>query len=242
MTRMTGHTDGLRVKIFADGANVAEMVELAHNPIISGFTTNPTLMRKAGIDDYGRFVKELTTTITDRPISFEVISDDFAEMERQALALRDFGENVYVKIPVTDTTGRTSVPLMRRLAAAGVSVNATALMTLAQVREVASALAAGPPAVISVFAGRIADAGVDPVPVMEAAKQELRAHANLELLWASPREVLNVVQADRIGCDIITLTSDLLAKLALLGRDLEDFSLATVRMFRDDAIAAGYEF
>jgi transaldolase len=239
---MTAVTDGLRVKIFADGANVEEMVRLANDPIITGFTTNPTLMRKAGIADYGQFVKELTATITDRPISFEVISDDFPEMERQALLLRDFGTNVYVKIPISDTSRRSAIPLMARLAAAGVSVNATALMTLDQVRDVARALGEGPPAVVSVFAGRIADAGVDPVPVMRAAKQELRAHPNLELLWASPREVLNVVQADAVECDIITLTSDLLAKLPVLGRDLDDFSLATVRMFRDDAVAADYDF
>jgi transaldolase len=188
------------------------------------------------------FVKELTAQITDHPISFEVISDDFAEMERQALALREFGDNVFVKIPITDTSGASATGLMTRLAAAGVSVNATALMTLEQVRVAADALGGGPPAVISVFAGRIADAGIEPGPIMRDAKSVLRSHSNLELLWASPREVLNVVQADRLGCDIITLTPDLVKKLATLGRDLDDFSLATVRMFRDDAVAAQYEF
>jgi transaldolase len=233
--------DGLRTKIFTDGANVAQMLELAADPLIQGFTTNPTLMRKAGIDDYGTFVKELTSQITEHPISFEVISDDFAEMERQALRLREFGDNVFVKIPITDTSGASSAPLLDRLASAGVSVNATALLTLDQVRVAADALGGGPPAVISVFAGRIADAGVDPVPVMREAKAILQPYTNLELLWASPREVLNVVQASEVGCDIITMTPDLLGKLPTLGRDLADFSLATVKMFRDDAVGAQYE-
>ncbi len=234
--------DGMRIKIFADGANVAQMIELALDPLVQGFTTNPTLMRQAGITHYATFVKELTSQITDHPISFEVISDDFAEMERQALLLRDFGDNVFVKIPITDTSGVSAAPLLARLAAAGVSVNATALMTLDQVRVATDALGGGPPAVISVFAGRIADAGIEPGPLMTEAKSTLRPYSNLELLWASPREVLNVVQADQVGCDIITFTPDLLKKLATLGRDLADFSLATVRMFRDDAAAAQYEF
>ncbi len=234
--------DGLNIKIFGDGANVAQMIELAADPRIKGFTTNPTLMRQAGIDDYAAFAKELTARITELPISFEVISDDFAEMERQALVLRELGENVYVKIPITDTSGATSTPLMARLAGAGVSINATALMTLDQVRRTVDALGDAVPAVVSVFAGRIADAGIEPGPVMTEAKSIMAAHTNLELLWASPREVLNVVQADRAGCDIITLTSDLLNKLAMLGRDLDDYSLATVKMFRDDAVAARYDF
>jgi transaldolase len=242
MAAMNEVTDALRIKIFADGAKVEEMVALARDPRIKGFTTNPTLMRQAGVDDYGRFVKEVTTAITELPISFEVFSDDFSDMERQALALREFSANVYVKIPITDTQRTLSTPLMRRLADAGVSVNATALMTLAQVRAVANALADGPPAIVSVFAGRIADAGVEPEPLMREAKALLEGHANLELLWASPREVLNIVQADRAGSDIITATPDLLRKLDLLGRDLDDFSLATVRMFRDDAVGARYEF
>jgi transaldolase len=233
---------GLRIKIFADGADLAGMTSLAADPLIRGFTTNPTLMRQAGVDDYLPFVKELVSTITDRPISFEVTSDDFAEMERQATSLSEMGDNVYVKIPITDTAGRSAAPLMSRLAAAGVSVNATAIMTLGQVEVAADALGGGPPAVVSVFAGRIADAGVDPVPVMAAASELLRGHANVELLWASPREVLNVLQADQAGCDIITLTADLLRKLPSLGRDLGDFSLATVKMFRDDAVASDYDF
>ena len=238
---MKAVTDDLSIKIFTDGANVAQMIALAADPLVQGFTTNPTLMRQAGIDDYATFVKELTAQITEHPISFEVISDDFAEMERQALCLREFGDNVFVKIPITDTSGASAARLMARLAAAGVSVNATALMTLDQVRVATDALGGGPPAVISVFAGRIADAGIEPGPIMSEAKSILRAHSNLELLWASPREVLNVVQADEVGCDIITLTPDLLKKLATLGRDLADFSLATVKMFRDDAVAAEYE-
>jgi transaldolase len=233
--------EGLRVKVYTDGANAAQMIELAADPVVQGFTTNPTLMRQAGIDDYATFVKELTSRITDHPISFEVISDDFSEMERQALLLREFGDNVYVKIPITDTSGTTAAPLLGRLAAAGVKVNATALMTLDQVRVAGEALGGGPPGVVSVFAGRIADAGIEPEPIMAEAKAILAPFPNLELLWASPREVLNVVQADRVGCDIITVTPDLMKKFGSLGRDLADFSLATVTMFRDDALAAQYE-
>jgi transaldolase len=239
---MTDVVNSLGIKIFADGADLADIARVAEDPLIAGFTTNPTLMRKAGVDDYPSFIKELVATITDRPISFEVTSDDFAEMERQALALHGFGDNVVVKIPVTDTSGTSSAPLMRRLATAGVSINATALMTLDQVRVTAEALADGPPSVVSVFAGRIADAGTDPIPLMAEAVALLDPYPQLELLWASPREVLNVLQADQVGCHIITLTPDLLAKLPLLGRDLGQFSLETVQMFRDDAVAAGYDF
>jgi transaldolase len=231
----------LRIKIFADGADVAHLTELAADPLIKGFTTNPTLMRQAGVAHYLDFVQGLAAQIRDRPISFEVISDDFADMERQARVLHALGEAVYVKIPITNTAGTSAAPLMARLAAAGVRVNATAILTLEQVRAAARALGGGPAAVISVFAGRIADAGIDPVPVMREARAIVAAHPNLELLWASPREVLNVVQADAVGCHIITATPDLLRKLHLLGRDLTEFSLATVRMFRDDAVAAGYE-
>ena len=239
---MTDVVNRLGIKIFADGADLADIAKVAEDPRIAGFTTNPTLMRKAGVDDYPSFIKELLATITDRPISFEVTSDDFAEMERQALDLHGFGDNVVVKIPVTDTAGTSSAPLMRRLATAGVSINATALMTLDQVRVTAEALADGPPSVISVFAGRIADAGIDPIPLMADAVALLEPYPGLELLWASPREVLNVLQADQVGCHIITLTPDLLAKLPLLGRDLDQFSLETVQMFRDDTVAAGYDF
>lgn len=234
--------DHLTVKIYADGADVSGMAPLASDPLIAGFTTNPTLMRQAGVTDYAAFVKELTTQITDKPISFEVFADDFGEMERQAHALAAIADNVFVKIPVSDTAGTSAAPLMARLAATGVSVNATALMTQAQVREVAGALAGGPPAVVSVFAGRIADAGIDPIPVMAECAEILAPHPELELLWASPREILNVLQADQSGCDIITCTPALLTKLTGFGRDLTEFSLATVQMFRDDAVAASYDF
>lgn len=239
---MNDVVSSLRVKIYADGADLAQMAELAANPLIQGFTTNPTLMRQAGVSDYELFVKEVTAALTDRPISFEVFSDDFAEMERQALRLRELGPSVYVKIPITNTQRESAVPLMARLAAAGVSINCTAVMTVDQVREAAAVLGGGPGAVMSVFAGRIADAGTDPVPVMAESRAILDAHPNIELLWASPREVLNIVQADQTGCDIITVTPDLLKKLPALGRDLADFSLATVKMFREDAVAAGYQF
>ncbi len=238
---VVGKPEPLGVRIYADGADVASMLDAAADPRIEGFTTNPTLMRKAGVEDYSRFVKEVTTAITDLPVCFEVISDDFDEMERQARALREFGDNVVVKIPITDTSGNDATPLMRRLAASGVAINATALMTLDQVRRAADALAGGPPAIISVFAGRIADAGVDPVPVMTEAVRVLEPHPELSLLWASPREVLNVVQAAEVGCHIITLTNDLLGKLSSVGRDLDEFSLATVQMFRDDALAARFD-
>jgi transaldolase len=230
----------LRVKIFADGADKAAMLEKYRHPLIKGFTTNPTLMRKAGISDYAAFVREILRAIPDRPISFEVFSDDFAEMETQARLLAALGANVYVKIPVTNTKGESAVALIRHLAQAGIKTNVTALMTLAQVRDVSVALAGGPTACVSVFAGRVADAGIDPVPVMAAAVEMIRPFPNLELIWASPRELLNIFQADAIGCQIITVTNDILSKLSLVGKDLTEFSLETVKMFRDDAIKAGF--
>lgn len=217
------------------------MVTKAADPMISGFTTNPTLMRKRGVADYLDFAQEVTSTVTDLPISFEVVSDDFDEMEHQAHLLHGLGPNVFVKIPITDTSGRSSAPLMARLAGAGVRINATALTVLDQVHAAADALAEGPGGVISVFAGRIADTGVDPEPVMADAVRILADRPHLELLWASPREVFNVVQADRVGCHIITLTTDLLDRLSWLGRDLVEVSRATVKMFDDDARAAGYK-
>lgn len=234
--------DRLSVKVYADGADVDSMVVLARDPVIAGFTTNPTLMRQAGVTDYAAFVKDVTSEIADKPISFEVFADDFDEMERQAHALAAIADNVFVKIPITNTEGESSEELMARLAKAGVSVNATALLTCSQVRSAAAALAGGPAAVISVFAGRIADAGKDPEPVMAECASLLATNPELELLWASPREVLNVLQADRCGCDIITCTPPLLAKLDGFGRDLDEFSLATVKMFHDDAVAAHYDF
>ena len=230
----------LRVKIFADGADKATMLERYHDPLIKGFTTNPTLMRKAGISDYEGFARDVLRAIPDRPISFEVFSDDFAEMEVQANKLAALGPNVYVKIPVTNTKGESTAGLVRRLAHAGVKVNVTAMMTLAQVRDMALALADGAPACVSVFAGRVADTGVDPVPLMAAAVEMIRPFPNIELIWASPREVLNIFQADAIGCHIITVTNDILAKLNQVGKDLSEFSLETVQMFRTDAEKAGF--
>ncbi len=230
----------MSVKIFADGAEKAPMLKLYANPQIQGFTTNPTLMRKAGITDYEAFARDILAAIPDRPISFEVFADDFAEMERQAERIATWGENVYVKIPVTNTLGESSAPLVRRLAGRGVKQNVTALMTLAQVREVTEALAAGPAANISVFAGRIADTGVDPLPMMREALEIMRPYPQLELIWASPRELLNIVQASEIGCHIITVTSDILNKLPLIGKDLSEYSLDTVKMFRNDALASGF--
>jgi transaldolase len=229
-----------RVKIFADGADRASILELADNPWIRGFTTNPTLMRKAGITDYKAFGKSLARAIPDRPFSFEVLSDDFAEMEQQALQIATWGDNVYVKIPITDTLGRSSARLVKRLAQQGVKVNVTALLTLDQVDAVVPSLRDGPGSCISIFAGRIADAGYDPLPVMQAALARIRAYPQIELIWASPRELFNIVQADAIGCHIITVTHDLLKKLPLLGRDLTEYSLDTVKMFVNDARAASF--
>jgi transaldolase len=241
MTAERGPTaDDLRIKVFADGADLAGMLELYGNPLIVGFTTNPTLMHKVGITDYEAFARGLLDAVPDRPISFEVFSDEPEEMVRQALTISQWGENVYVKIPVTDTTGRRTDGVLETLCEQGVKVNVTGLMTLEQVRWVSGVCGGGPPACISVFAGRIADTGVDPLPIMASALDIMAEHPNLELIWASPREVLNIVQADSIGCHIITVTHDLLAKLPNLGRDLEEFSLDTVTMFRRDALSAGF--
>ena len=230
----------LRVKLFADGADMARMVEMYRNPLIKGFTTNPTLMRKAGVTDYAAFARESVAAIPDRPISFEVFSDEFDEMERQANIIASWGDHVYVKLPVTNTQRESSAPLVARLARAGVRLNVTAVMTLVQVRDVCEALSGGPPAVVSVFAGRIADTGRDPVPLMAAAVELTRMTPNVELLWASPRELLNVFQAEAVGCDIITVPNDILEKLDLVGQDLGGRSLETVRMFHADAVKAGF--
>jgi transaldolase len=230
----------LNTKIFADGADKAGMLEMYHNPLIKGFTTNPTLMRKAGITNYEAFAKDILTIIHDRPISFEVFSDDFEEMHKQALKIASFGENVYVKIPVTNSKGESACDLIHELAHAGVKQNVTAIMTLDQVKEVVSVLSHGPSAYVSVFAGRIADTGRDPLPIMKASVDILRPHPQLELIWASPRELLNVFQSHDVGCHIITATNDIIKKMTLVGKDLEQFSLETVQMFRNDAIAAGF--
>ena len=236
---MTSVAD-LRVKIFADGADKAGMLEMYAKPYIHGFTTNPTLMHKAGLTDYRAFAKDILAAIPDRPISFEVFADDFGEMERQAREIAAWGEHVYVKIPVTNTRREPAYDLVHRLSHAGVKLNVTAILTLDQVRDVGQALSGGAPSCVSVFAGRIADTGVDPVPLMAAAVELLKLAPGAELIWASPRELLNVIQADAIGCHIITVTNDILRKLALVGKDLGDYSLDTVKMFYEDGRKAGF--
>jgi transaldolase len=233
--------DQLKVKIFADGADKAGMLEMYDKPYVKGLTTNPTLMRKAGITDYKAFAKDILRAIPDRPISFEVFSDDFADMERQALQIADWGDNVYVKIPVTNTKRETCYSLVKKLTAQKVKLNITALMTLEQVRDVVSVLEPSVPSYVSVFAGRIADTGRDPVPLMSAAVEMLKVAPASELIWASPRELLNIFQADAIGCQVITVTNDILKKLSLVGYGLDDYSLDTVKMFYNDAVAAGFK-
>jgi transaldolase len=230
----------LKVKIFADGADKAGMLEMYAKPYIKGFTTNPTLMRKAGISDYRAFAKEILKAIPDRPISFEVFSDEFSDMERQAMEIAGWGSQVYVKIPVTNTRREPSYDLIKKLSHAGVKLNITALMTLKQVRDVIKNMSATVPCCISVFAGRIADTGRDPVAIMEEAVDVLRSNPKAELIWASPRELLNIYQADAIGCHIITVTNDILKKLQLVGHDLDEYSLDTVKMFYNDAKQAGF--
>lgn len=229
-----------KVKIFADGADKNGMLEMYNNPLIGGFTTNPTLMRKANVLQYRDFALDILSVIRDRPISFEVFSDEFEEMERQAKEIAGWGENVYVKIPITNTKSMSSKGLIANLAAAGVKQNVTAIMTAEQVEHILPALAGGPACCVSVFAGRIADAGVDPVPVMQRVLDLIRPYSQIELIWASPREIFNIVQADEMGCHIITVTNDLLKKLSLIGKDLTEYSLETVKMFYNDATAAGY--
>lgn len=232
--------EDLKIQIFADGADRASMLDLYRNPLIQGFTTNPTLMRKAGVTEYESFAREILELIPDRPISFEVFSDDFDEMARQASKITTWGDNVFVKIPVTNTSAVSSAPLIRQLSGEGIRLNVTALMTPDQVAEVCEALKDGPPGYISVFAGRVADTGRDPVPIMEQALEEMADYPHLQLIWASPRELLNVFQADAIGCHVITVTPDVLKKLELVGKDLLEFSLATVRMFFEDGREAGF--
>lgn len=230
----------LTVKIFADGADKAGMLEMAAKPFIKGLTTNPTLMRKAGITNYKSFALDILKEIKDKPISFEVFSDDFAEMERQALQIASWADNVYVKIPVTNTKREPAYGLVESLSRQGVKLNVTALMTNEQVRDVAARLNPTVPSYISVFAGRVADTGVDPVPQMKAAVELLKGMPQAELIWASPRELLNIFQADAIGCHIITVTNDVLKKLDLVGKNLEEYSLDTVKMFYNDAASAGF--
>jgi len=230
----------LKVKIFADGADKAGIVELAKNPHVKGFTTNPTLMNKAGIKDYEAFARDVLAAIPTYPISFEVFADDNAEMLRQAKLITTWGENVYVKIPVTNTKRETTAPIIRELTKAGVKLNVTALMTAAQVADVCAALAGGAPACVSVFAGRVADTGRDPLPIMRRSLEIIRDFPGVELIWASPRELLNIFHADSIGTHIITVTHDVLGKLNLVGKDLDEYSLDTVKMFAGDAAKAGF--
>lgn len=232
--------EDLNVKIFADGADKVGMLEMYKKPYIKGLTTNPTLMRKAGLTDYRAFAKDILEIIPDKPISFEVFSDNFVEMERQAMEIAGWGSNVYVKIPITNTRREPSCQLVKRLAQRKVKINVTAIMTLDQIRDVVDVLDPATPSYVSVFAGRIADTGRDPVPHMAEAVELLKANPRAELIWASPRELLNIFQADAIGCHIITVTNDILKKLSLVGSDLDSYSLDTVKMFHTDAVAAGF--
>jgi len=233
--------EDLKVQIFADGADKAGMLEMYAKPFVKGLTTNPTLMKKAGISDYASFCKDILSSIKDKPLSFEVFSDDFAEMERQAMEIAGWGANVYVKIPVTNTKQETCYALVEKLAQKKVKMNVTAIMTLTQVRDVVSALDPNIPSYVSIFAGRIADTGRDPLPMMAAAVEMLKVAPAAELIWASPRELLNIFQADDIGCQVITVTNDILKKLSLVGYDLNSYSLDTVKMFYTDAVSAGFK-
>ena len=232
--------DQLNVKIFADGADKEGMLDMYGKPFIKGLTTNPTLMNKAGISDYKSFALDVLSEIKDKPISFEVFSDDFVDMERQAYEIASWGENVYVKLPITNTKRETCYALVEKLAAQKVKINVTALMTLTQVQDVVAALDPSVPSYVSVFAGRIADTGRDPIPLMTAAVKSLKASPAAELIWASPRELLNIFQADAIGCHVITVTNDILEKISLVGYDLDEYSLDTVMMFYRDARVAGF--
>ncbi len=233
--------DQLTVKIFADGADKSGMLEMYQKSYIQGLTTNPTLMKKAGIADYRSFCKDILTEIRDKPLSFEVFSDDFDEMERQALEIASWGSNVYVKLPITNTRKELCYGLVKKLAAGKVKLNITALMTLDQVRGVVASLDPKTPSYVSIFAGRIADTGIDPLPLMVEALNILKMAPAAELIWASPRELLNIFQADEIGCHVITVTNDILKKLSLVGYDLNEYSLDTVKMFYSDALAAGFK-
>lgn len=233
--------ENLKVKIFADGADKKSMLEMYQKPYIQGLTTNPTLMKIAGITDYPGFCKDILCSISDKSLSFEVFSDDFEEMERQALEISGWGNNVYVKIPITNTSGESSYYLIERLVKKEVKLNITALMTLEQVQGVVNVIDPNIPSYVSIFAGRIADTGIDPVPLMAEAVQILKVAPTAELIWASPRELLNIFQADDIGCDVITVTPDILKKLSMIGYSLKDYSLDTVKMFYRDAVEAGYK-
>lgn len=231
----------LRIALYADGADVREMVAARESGIVKGFTTNPTLMKKSGVTDYAAFAKEALKAVSGMPISFEVFADDFAEMERQACLISKWGDGVFVKIPITNTKRESSIPLIKKLSSAGVKLNITAILTVEQVMDTVKALDARTPAIVSVFAGRIADTGRDPVPLMRECAQIVKEKPKAQLLWASPRELLNIFQAEEIGCHIITVTSDILKKLAMVGKSLDELSLDTVKMFYNDASAAGFK-
>ncbi|HEX9163446.1 MAG TPA: transaldolase [Thermoanaerobaculia bacterium] len=230
----------LKIDLYADGADVRDMVAARESGVVKGFTTNPTLMKKSGVNDYEKFAREALSAVSGMPISFEVFADDFAEMERQARRICTWGDAVFVKIPITNTKRESAVPLIRRLSASGVKLNITAILTVQQVRDTVGALHADTPAIVSVFAGRIADTGVDPVPLMRECAAIVAKKPKAQLLWASPRELLNIFQAEECGCHIITVTSDILKKLAMVGKPLDELSLDTVKMFFNDASAAGF--
>ncbi|ADX23781.1 transaldolase [Streptococcus dysgalactiae subsp. equisimilis] len=234
-------TKKLNVKVFSDGAVLETMLKDLQTGLVTGFTTNPSLMKKAGISSYIGFAKEVLAKITDYPVSFEVFADDLASMEKEAEKIASLGDNVYVKIPVTTSTGESTCPLIQKLSAKGIKLNVTAIFTIEQTQAVVDHLTAGVPAIVSVFAGRIADTGVDPMPIMEEALRICRQKEGVELLWASPRETYNIYQADQLGVDIITCTTDLIAKLPLQGKDLEDYSLETVQMFLKDSTSLGFK-
>ncbi|HER1703001.1 TPA: transaldolase [Streptococcus pyogenes] len=234
-------TKKLNVKVFSDGVVLETMLKDLQTGLVTGFTTNPSLMKKAGISSYIGFAKEVLAKITDYPVSFEVFADDLASMEKEAEKIASLGDNVYVKIPVTTSTGESTCPLIQKLSAKGIKLNVTAIFTIEQTQAVVDHLTAGVPAIVSVFAGRIADTGVDPMPIMEEALRICRQKEEVELLWASPRETYNIYQADQLGVDIITCTTDLIAKLPLQGKDLEDYSLETVQMFLKDSTSLGFK-
>ena len=232
----------LKIKIFADGANVTEMKKVYSEGIVKGFTTNPTLMKKDGVKDYVAFAKDVLSEIKDMPISFEVFTDDFESMERQAREIGSWGDNVFIKIPITNTKGETSYELIRKLSDDGMKLNITAILTLEQIENVSKNINEKTPAIVSLFAGRIADTGRDPIPYIKESLKMLKGNKNAELLWASSRELLNIFQAEECGCHIITVTNDLLKKLQMVNKDLKELSLDTVKMFYNDASSAGYNF
>lgn len=231
----------LKIDLYADGADVRDMISARSSGVVKGFTTNPTLMKKSGVTDYESFAREALSAVSGMPISFEVFADDFAEMERQARRICTWGDEVYVKIPITNTKAESAIPLIKRLTSSKIKLNITAILTVKQVREVVDALDAQTPAIVSVFAGRIADTGVDPFPLMKECAAIVSKKPKAKLLWASPRELLNIFQAEQAGCHIITVTNDILKKLSMVGKSLDELSLDTVKMFYNDAASAGFK-